>query len=234
MKKITFVPTNEKAQLLVPRPQPAKKYVPEWYKNIPGYNHKTIKIDDHGFPMGNVKNCIPFLDTLISGYIQETWTDIHIGLKGDDINYHFASNTGPQPMLHRGSDVSLPIGDDYYEIEFVWNQVWIPKLPKGYSYLFTHPLNRTDLPFTTVSAIVDSDKLQYSSDGRVPFYIKKNFSGIIPVGTPMYQMIPFKRDKWKSYFEDFDKDKVAKGIHFLRQRFLGSYREYLWTRKEYD
>ena len=36
---------------------------------------------------------------------------------------------------------------------------------------------------------------------NVPFVIKNNFSGIIERGTPMFQVIPFKREKWDSKFD---------------------------------
>jgi hypothetical protein len=70
------------------------------------------------------------------------------------------------------------------------------EVPKGYSFLITHPLNRYDLPFTTMSAIVDADFGLHG--GQVPFFLKENFEGIIPMGTPIAQIIPFKRDNWIS------------------------------------
>lgn len=233
--KITFIPTNDQAELLIPAPKPAKQYIPEWYKHTPGINSKNVKVDFDGFPNPNVKNCIPFLDSLVSGYIQESWTDMYIDLKGNDIVYNFAGKGAPQMMSHRGGEhLSLPVTEYYYEFEFIWKQYWIPKLPDGYSYLFTHPFNRLDLPFTTATAIVDGDKLHYSNVGNVPVYIKKNFTGVIPVGTPLYQIIPFKRDAWKMDTEKYDEKKVKKGIHDLRKYFVGSYKKNFWQKKEYN
>ena len=44
--------------------------------------------------------------------------------------------------------------------------------------------------------IVDTDRSPQPIN--FPFFIKKNFVGTIEVGTPVVQLIPFKRDDWKS------------------------------------
>jgi hypothetical protein len=99
--------------------------------------------------------------------------------------------------------------------------------------LFTHPLNRHDLPFTTLSAIIDGGLIM-SGNGDVPFYIKKNFEGIIPQGTPIAQVIPFRQENWQS--------KKTKGLfkkgeqHYNKSSSLifGWYKKTFWTRKKYD
>jgi hypothetical protein len=35
-----------------------------------------------------------------------------------------------------------------------------------------------------------------------PFMMKNNFSGVVPAGTPVVQIVPFKRDDWKSNVYD--------------------------------
>lgn len=232
-KKIVFTPTIKDADILVPSPKSAKHYIPEWFKNIPGINTKNIDVNTVGRPNVNVKNCIPFLDGLTSGYIQETWTDIFIKEDDGDIDYYFSHQSDPTPMSHRENS-SYPPNEFYYEHEFVWKQPWIPKLPDGYSYIFTHPLGRIDLPFVTISAVVDGDKLHYSNNPIVPFYIKKGFTGVIPSGTPMYQFIPFKRDAWNSSVEEFKEEEIKKSIHNLRKNFVGSYKNRYWQKKEYN
>jgi hypothetical protein len=233
MNKIIFIPTTKNIELLVPPPKPAKNYIPQWYKNIEAVHIKNIKVSEGGSSNTNVKNCIPFLDGLTSGYIQETWTDIHIKNNGDSVNYNFSDFNSPEMMNHRPQQ-SITVGPEYHQSEFVWKQVWIPKLPNGYSYIFTHPLNRIDLPFTTTSVIVDADKLNYSISGNVPFYLKKDFEGIIPAGTPMYQMIPFRREPWSMELEEYNKDSISKGISGLRKNFIGSYKNRYWQKKEYN
>jgi hypothetical protein len=232
-KKIVFTSTIKDANLVVPQPKPARNYIPQWFKDIPGINANNVDVDAMGRPNVNVKNCIPFLDGLTSGYIQETWTDIFIREDNGDIDYYFSHESDPKPMSHRDKS-SYPPNEHFYEHEFVWRQPWIPKLPSGYSYIFTHPMSRIDLPFVTISAVVDGDKLQYSNNPIVPFYIKKGFTGVIPKGTPIYQFIPFKRETWNSETEPYNEDAVKKSIHDLRSNFVGSYKNRYWTKKEYN
>ena len=46
--------------------------------------------------------------------------------------------------------------------------------------------------------MVDTDK--YPIPVHFPFLLKKNFEGLIKQGTPIIQVIPFKRESWKSSY----------------------------------
>lgn len=231
---IVFIPTTKEVQSMVDPPKPAKLCIPKWFKDIPAVNEKNVEISFNGMPDTNLKNCMPFFDSLVSGYIQETWSDIVVQKDKDgDITYNQSSSISPTIMNHR-EKTHMPIENNFYDFEFVWNQVWIPKLPDGYSYLFLNPLNRVDLPFYTSSAIVDADKVNYSTQGSIPFYIKKDFIGIIPKGTPMYQMIPFKRESWAMSLEEYNEELTIKGVSKLRSKFVGYYKDNYWSKKEYN
>jgi hypothetical protein len=234
MNKITFIPANKQAELLIPPPKPAKLSIPDWFKNVPAINEKNLIVNENGIPNINVKNCIPFFDIFTSGYIQETWVDIYIDIDNNgDIVYNQSSHNAPNIMSERDKS-HMPIKNYYYDFEFIWFQGWMPKVPNGYSCLFLNPINRTDLPFYTTSAVVDSDSMNYSSGGNIPFYIKKGFKGLIPAGTPMYQIIPFKRDSWSMTTEKYNDEKALLGSNRLRKNFLGSYKKRLWSKKEYN
>ncbi|NDB58431.1 hypothetical protein EB001_08295 [bacterium] len=228
---IEFVPASQMAEFVVPEPKPAKTYIPEWYKDIKV--SKDMKIGPTGelnFD-GRIKKCVPFLDGLTSGYIQESWTDIFI--ENTDNAIRFGNSTGPEIVQIRES-VSPTISDVYYPIEFLWQIQWFPKLPKGWSAIITHPLNRIDLPFSSLSGIFDSDVFYHGGPGNYPFYIHKGFSGLIPAGTPMYQIIPFKREKWKSSKTAFKVDDFRKREHKIRKHMLDAYRKEFWQKKTYD
>jgi hypothetical protein len=45
---------------------------------------------------------------------------------------------------------------DRFLIKF--HNLWIIEAPDGYAVLFTHPFNRFDLPFTTLTGLVDCDR----------------------------------------------------------------------------
>jgi hypothetical protein len=224
MKKIIFIPSSNETELLIEPPVPAKKSVPDWYKESPAFN-------SNDYNKNVLKQCMPFFDATISGYIQRTWTDIYIGFKDGNLSFDSA---GEQEMLGHRENPSLPVNDSYYPVEFIWKRKWSVKLPEGYSMLVTHPHNRLDLPFTTLSGVVDSDLFHHTPVGSIPFYIHKGFTGIIPVGTPMYQIIPIKRDSWQGEVEKYNESDTLQKNNIMRRRFYGSYRDMFWKKKTYN
>lgn len=210
---------------------PAKNHIPEWYKKIPKWKNNEIFEISKGFNI-TVKHCLPFLDSLTTGYMIVLPNDLYI--KNDNGIPLITWNNANFPPLARQEVVSpdlVPIG--HYPLEFVWQVGSAITLLKGYSALFVHPLNRHDLPFTTLSGIVDGG-LVLNPKGQIPFYVKKDFEGIISQGTPIIQIIPFRQENWLH--------KKTKGLleksnqHNLKSTSLiyGWYKKTFWTRKKYD
>ena len=229
--EIEFIPVSKDAQLLVPAPKPAKNYIPQWYKDIQIENKPQF--DNSGdITNENVKHCVPFLDALTQGYIQESWTDIYIEFDGKALGYHFPVK--PAIMGHRNKKNIPLIENIFYDTEFVWNEQWIPKLPKGYSALYTSPLNYFTLPFRSLDAVIDSDNYYHEYTGQYPFYIYKGFVGLIPAGTPLYQIIPIKRDDWKSKNLLYNEEQNKINNHKLRKHYFRSYKTLFWQKKRFD
>lgn len=231
--KIKFLPVNADATL-TEAPRPARNFIPDWYKNVEQPHLKNLEVGEDGIISNpNIKMCPPFLDSLMSGYIVSSWCDIYIKLEDGMIKYYYSAK--PEALVSR-KDINYPAldTDSFYEVEFAWQMQWMPKTPKGYSVLITHPLNRVDLPFYTLSGVIDSDNFYHHGPGNLPFFIKKGFVGIIPAGTPLYQITPIKREKWKSEVLPYD-EFIAKKRELERFRnFFGSYKNKWWVKKEFN
>jgi hypothetical protein len=229
--KIKFAPLAEEVVELVPPPTPAKDSIPEWWKRIPAFaNGGRPDFNNQGGVDATVKLCMPFADTFRFGYTFSTWNEIKIERSGPrDFNYFFPG--GPLPFVIRSASF---FEEDYfrgfYPHECAWQAQWIPKLPKGYSVLITHPLNREDLPFRTLTGIIDADDYQHDNEGNHPFFIKEGFDGIIPVGTPIFQMFPFKRENWEHELEEYDPKNKYKPLS-LKNVFWGAYKDRFWKKK---
>jgi hypothetical protein len=188
--KVLFIPKDKDTEICIPRPQSSKKYIPNGLKICQLRFQKLMDLDQDDY---TAKKCIPFLDSLTSGYTQELACDVYIecNTEEDDpeINYRWSGEF--RPLSTRREDTnssnSMPHFPGYYKTEFHWNTFWEPKTPPGYSTFYFHPANRFDLPFITHNGIIDTDK--WPITGPLPFVIKKGFSGLIPAGTPIYQMI---------------------------------------------
>jgi hypothetical protein len=122
--------------------------------------------------------------------------------------------------------------DGYDNLKFSWMPGWSIKTPKGYSTLFTHPINSPNLPFQTLTAVVDTDK--HPLVINFPFFIRENFYGHIPAGTPIIQMIPFKRNDWEMEVID---NKVPPNYdrqwEVMGNAPMAWYKRKWWTKKSY-
>jgi hypothetical protein len=233
MKEIQFIPQSKIVESTVPFPKPAKLFMPDWYKNIKMFENKTPKYNDTEINNLTVKSCASFNDALNFGYIQETWCDIYFE---QDKNGKFKYVFSHEPLIfsHLDHVKTFEFDDNHLPEDFFWLRYWAPKVPSGYSVLITHPLNRMDLPFTVTSGVIDADVFYHTNPGRIPFQMKKNFNGIIPAGTPMFQIIPFKRDNWKTKNLNFD-FYVQKYLNSkIRSKFYSSYRRYFHIKKYYE
>jgi hypothetical protein len=69
--------------------------------------------------------------------------------------------------------------------------------------------------------------------GNIPFFIKEGFSGVIPKGTPIAQVIPFKRESWTS--KCLASDRKAYSLFMtLRDTYLdGFYSRFMRQPKSY-
>jgi hypothetical protein len=209
---------------------PAKNHVPEWYKKIPKWADNEMFEIDKGFKI-TIKQCMPFLDSLITGYMIVLPNDLYV--KNNNGMPYITWNSTNFPPTNREipSNLNL-VPKGHYPIEFIWQTGVSNTVPLGYSVLFTHPLNRHDLPFTTLSGVVDGG-LVMNPKGQIPFFIKEGFEGIIPQGTPIIQLIPYRQENWVH--------KKTKGLlnksneHNLKTSSLiyGWYKKTFWTKKQY-
>lgn len=228
MRLIRFTPSLPDREKMLLEPTPIKEHLPEWYRL--GESEFTI---NGGTPEHGMKTCAPFLDVMLTGYTLVTPFDIFVG-KNEDGSHNIRWN-GPQEWSafigerpkELGSTIPRPAGHSPNGL--VWSSMWGWKTPRGWSTVVTHPFNRYDLPFTTLSGVIDSDK--FLANGNIPFFLREGWVGIIPAGTPYAQILPFKRRAWKK-IADFG--LVSKVYEEGKEVRIKSYKKYLWQKKSYN
>ena len=232
MRKITFYPANELAKETVPPPQ--KVEIPEWYKKMPlhSYGDKKLIVRD-GKTNYSAKACMPFLDSFTTGYTFNLPYDIIVQRNEEGHKVISWNSILLPPVTARTYNENImPYLKGHTDWNFSWLTYWHIKLPRGYSALLTHPLNRTDLPFITTSGILDADK--WGIRGNQPFSLQEDFEGVIPQGTPIIQIIPFKRHSWISGVSE----KLTTWAFYedirARRVFRGYYKNNYWTKKDYS
>lgn len=225
-KKIDFWYANPDFKDLLDLPSPAKKEISQWYRSHPQYiSGDKLKFERHGVNLG-VKSCIPFLDIMTSGYIIKLHCDILID---EDRNIFWKHQI--QPISARPEDTfkNIPSVPGFEKFSQVWEVLFDFKLPKGYSAIVTQPFNKFDLHTYTTSAIVDADF--GVPGGQIPFAIEKDFTGIIEAGTPIIQIIPFKREDWKM---NFSEGKSSFKVWNDKRKIVGWYKHNVWQKKRFN
>ena len=215
-------------------PVPGSQVVPYWYSNFPKLikNSKKFILDQDGNSNATVKFCVPLIDSLITGYLIRLEYDVQVIKNNDKISLSWKG--GGSNLIETHDQNQIPeelVSDEFYKEVFKFSNFWSVKTPKGYSLLVVHPLNRTDLPFLTLSGIVDTD--DYNLPINLPFFIKKNFEGIIPAGTPIAQLIPIKREPWRHFLQDFKEDFFEVQLAKASSIIYRSYKKIFWKRKSY-
>jgi hypothetical protein len=158
MKKILKYSLGEKNNFIPKLFYPSQKYLPEWYrreKKFDGGDPKIFGIRDANL---TYKSCIPFFDSLTNGYMVELWTDIFVKKNESGIPI-ITWNVGPDPVYPRNPIESFIQPHGHNEHHFAWFNPYAIKTPSNYGLLLGHPLNRFDLPFTTLTGITDADTL---------------------------------------------------------------------------
>jgi hypothetical protein len=187
---------------LLPRPIPAVRGLPEWFKAMPHEAYNATMGED----TQTVKKCPPFIDAMTYGFLLPLATDLTVHDGEFSWNFQvpegFVSEYSHSPIgFHDPSQVvGTPFADDdRFIIKF--NTFWNIEAPPGYSLLFTHPVNRTDLPFTTLTGLVDSDTFNQSPVNFPARWHDTAFDGVLPKGTAVAQCLPVKRESWSGRFE---------------------------------
>jgi hypothetical protein len=231
--EIHFQPIDPNRFFAQAVPQPALKSIPEWYKSIPRNFEMTKEEKEkkpmlNSVPQGTIKKCVPVLDALGAGYIYSLPFEVAFDAEtlswGQTSDIEFISGHDGRQMQGFG------VTEDNLPIAFKWRNLNIIKTPPGWSCLFTHPLNRYDLPFTTLSGVVDTDT--YQAPVNFPFMLKQGFNGKLDMGTPLVQIIPFKRTEWKSVLKEYDPTDPA--MHNGTTLLEDNYKKHFWNRKSYN
>lgn len=208
---------------------PSSSLIPQWYKDIPVV--KDYKLTGTGAVGTNVKHCTPFLDAMISGYTMVLSDDIHVRWEDGKpfINWRTAKIQVTEHSFDQYNGVSVPSG--FYPHVLKWHNEFFIELPEGYSLWCTHPANRFDLPFQVVTGFVDADTFPLAI--QFPFFIKKDWEGIIEAGTPLAQLIPIKRENWELVTEKSNDELTVVARRNFAKKIVRSYKTRYWHKKEY-
>jgi hypothetical protein len=229
-------------------PIPAKLNIPEWYKKL---EHTPLN--------KTIKGCMPFLDTLTSGYLLKMPQDFYIrhnvdnknengeifkdsfqtfGLYGQsqilynkNINLNSGINVHQTTQLEGSPLIEKNKNLPFYKILNPWKI----KTPKGYSCLFVPPLNNSDDRFSIIPGIVDTDVFELEINFPIVLNGDKysELKSTIKKGTPYVQIIPFKRDSWKMSTKPRPQKEIENSLLFYASKLINAYKDKYWVKKSW-
>jgi hypothetical protein len=198
---------------VLPKPIPAALGLPDWFKALPQRSFNPTL----GGETFTVKKCPPFIDAMTYGFLIPLATDLEV--RDGEFTWNFdlpeevAGDHSYAPIdFHDPSQAAgTPFFDeDRFVIKF--RNLWTIQAPEGYSLLVTHPVNRGDLPFTTLTGLVDCDSYYHNPLHFPARWSDPDFNGVLPKGTPVAQCLPVKREIWVSEFEVLSEEETAESM----------------------
>jgi hypothetical protein len=197
-------------EALLPRPVAAKSALPDWLRRMPAEAWSEIA----GADLRTLKHCPPFIDAMQMGVLMPLIADLAFE------NGEFRWDSG-LPVIEGREAIRSPLGlhppeqamgapfgeDGRFIVKFM--NPWAIEAPEGWSILFTHPANRLDLPFRTLTGIVDCDAFRLGLVHFPALWIDAEFTGTLPKGTPVAQAIPIRREEWQFEIGTLSEDDIV-------------------------
>jgi hypothetical protein len=205
-----------------PRPYPASRELPKWLHDMPV----------EGAPgVSTVKRCPPFLEAMTLGYIIPLPCDVKLIMKPDRLEVQVPEH-GCAPLIELHVQAQFP-GAPFGNAPIIkFRNPWIIKTPPGYSTLVLPPMNRPGSPIQPLSAVVETDTYYRNITFPAICLLRPNSEVLLPRGTPLVQVIPFRRDEWSS--ECVAADSSA---HMKQNEHLSAnphmYKDQHWKKKTY-
>jgi hypothetical protein len=209
----------------------SKSKIPDWYKSLSSHSEK-LNVGNSSIQMGTMKKCMPVFDAITAGYLLLTHSDVKVERKNGVSWYHWSSDN-PMVEFHPAEQASGHPTDRRVPVP-KWASGWGIITPRGYSSLFVSPMHHESV-FTTFEGIVDTDS--YHRSVKLPFMLKDpEWEGTIPAGTPMAQVLPFKRDSFSMKVSPSKKHETLLKLQYdsLTATFFNGYKNKMWKRKSFN
>ncbi|UBF22407.1 hypothetical protein HCTV-15_gp40 [Haloarcula virus HCTV-15] len=185
---IEFV-TEKELYGAIPEPVPANKVLPEWYRNLNPFTNGTER---EQIRSSTVKRCMPFMEALTMGWLLPLAAEVQFSAEDGYVSYEWQFERD-MVSNHSMEQVGGEMFPNHEWPILKFHNHWCAKAPEGYSLLVTNPLNRIEPRWQTFSGVVDADN--YFNYINAPFmWTGGDWEGVANAGTPIVQVIPFKRD----------------------------------------
>lgn len=197
-------------ETILPKPVAARAALPGWLRAMPDRAASTLL---GGAELRTLKHCPPMIDAAQAGIIFPLACDLDV--RGGRLEWdwnlprhkHARPSRAPvgfhAPEQATGAPFARP-----GQLIVKFTNFWTVETEPGWSLFITHPVHREDLPFRTLSGLVDCDRFR---DGFVHFpalWLEPGFEGRLPAGTPVAQAVPIRRETLDLVIEPMDEERL--------------------------
>jgi Family of unknown function (DUF6065) len=201
---------------VIAEPVPAKSQQPEWFRKLPPVNKEFLNTGDNG---QTVKRCMPILDAMNAGWLLPLAATVRIEVSDDGKNVTSGWDFD-RSMVSNHSAYQLAGHPKQPQPVCKFHNYWTIITPPGWSCLFVPIINREQPHFEVFSGIVDTDT--FTTRVNFPFMMKApDGLYVIKKGTPIVQVIPFKRDAFdldgivrsETLADRRNRDRIDRNVH---------------------
>ncbi len=202
---------------IVPEPRRATEALADWIRTMPS---RAVSEAKGGLDVATVKRCPPFLDAVREGIVFPLVTDLHCS--GGELSWDWdlpevkgSDNTLSPIGVHVPEQLTgVPFRIDRGQFAVKFTNFWAVETPPGVSLLFSHPYNREDLPFRTLTGLVDVDAFTRGFVNFPALWVDPDFEGTLPRGTPVAQAVPIRREALELDIDEFDEAGLEEALAF--------------------
>lgn len=179
-----------------------------------------------------LKHCPPFIDALSLGIMLFLPCDLTI--EDGEISWDWEFPTVVDAPITR-SPIGIHVPEQVTgmpielngQVVIKFTNYWTLETQEGWDLLFTHPFNRPDLPFHTLSGVVSADRFTHGYVHFPAMWTRSDFSGILPKGTPIAQVIAIPRSRLSLNVEEMSPDDIEQSrlVQEALQAEAGVYRK---------
>ncbi len=239
-RALTYTDQNDRIQMkivfrcdpalldLLPRPVAARQALPDWLRAMPRKAYSEV----HERDIRTVKQCPPFVDAMSHGFMVLLPCDVHVErgmfswaweLPPLTVEEHPSSPIS----FHAAAQISGTPFHDGHSSALKFNSFWTIELEEGWSLFATHPVNRDDLPFRSLTGLVSADRFTDVGINFPAIWLQPDFQGVLPKGTPVAQCFPVPRVQSTLIFEGLSHERSLAYSKLVKEVMLtpGIYRK---------
>ena len=231
---VTFAASKTLVDAL-PHPRPAAKFMPKWLQAMEKNGDKSVHASKP-----TIKSCLPVIEAVSNGYIIPLWADLII--KIDETNSLYAEFSGniTKELGHEMLTCQLQeeIGQNngltnmsVHGIPLKFSTPWDIITPPGYSVLIKSP-PYVDHNIHILEGVVDTDTYTIAINFPFVWTGRERGEWLIPRGTPIAQVIPFKRIETRLEIAVADKTRRETNKHLLNSIRVDKYRKLFWHKRK--